>query len=70
MGPGGGMHCEEHFAHFDANSDGSITEQEFTTLPHAHADPRSVFASRDRNHDGTLSKDEFCSPWNPPPAKP
>jgi hypothetical protein len=64
------MRCDDHFARFDANADGSVTESEFTALPHPHADPRSVFASRDQDHDGKLSKQEFCAPWNPPPAKP
>jgi hypothetical protein len=69
MGPGHGTRCEDHFARFDANSDGSVTEPEFVALPHAHADPHSVFASRDRDHDAKLSKLEFCAPWSPPPAK-
>ncbi|MEO8179507.1 MAG: hypothetical protein ABI895_11810 [Deltaproteobacteria bacterium] len=69
MGRGGGWRCEEHFARFDANADGSISETEFITPPHAHADPKAVFATRDQNHDGNLSKEEFCGPSSPP-AKP
>jgi len=63
------MRCEAHFERFDSNADGSVSLEEFTALPHPHADPQAVFAARDGNHDGQLSRDEFCAPWSPP-AKP
>lgn len=72
MGPGGmgpmrhGPRCEAHFARFDTNADGNVTESEFAALPHPHADAREVFAARDQNHDGRLTQAEFCSPWSAP----
>jgi Ca2+-binding EF-hand superfamily protein len=76
MGPGmsrgRGPHCEAHFARFDANADGNVTEAEFVALPHPHADAHDVFAARDQDHDGLLTKAEFCTLWSGPstPAAP
>ena len=72
----GGAHprCEEHFARFDANGDGSVSEPELSAFPHPHGDAHEVFAARDENHDGRLTKEEFCAPWSaatpPAPAAP
>lgn len=67
MGRGGGPRCEAHFARFDTNADGNVSEAEFSALPHPHGEPQAIFAARDQNHDGLLTKTEFCAPWSPPP---
>jgi len=66
----GGGRCEQHFARFDANADGNVTDAEFVALPHPHAGTHEVFAARDQNHDGVLTAAEFCSPWAPPSPSP
>ncbi len=76
MGPGGGMRgmpndgrgfgmgarCIENFKAFDANGDGTLTEQELAASPHPHGDAAEIFAARDLNHDGVVTEDEFCAP--------
>lgn len=66
MAGGHERHCEVHFASFDANADGNVTELEFAALPHPRADAHEVFQARDDDHDGLLTKAEFCSPWSRP----
>ena len=61
-GPARRTECESHFARLDANSDGSVTEQEFSRLAHVHDDLHAAFVDRDRNHDGKLTKEELCPP--------
>ena len=69
-GMGGGPRCEAHFSRFDSNSDGNVSEAEFTALPHPRGDAKAIFTARDQNHDGLLTKTEFCTPWTPPPPAP
>ena len=61
MGPMKGMRCEQHFDAFDADGDGALTKEEFTSFPHAAGDPESLFAERDGDGDGRLTREEFCA---------
>jgi Ca2+-binding EF-hand superfamily protein len=53
--------CDQHFDAFDADRDGKITKQEFSSWPHAWGDADTLFQERDADQDGTITKDELCS---------
>jgi len=59
--------CAENFAAFDDDGDGRVSENEFSSHPHAQADAAGVFRARDRNGDGTLEVGEFCAGWRGSP---
>lgn len=52
------------FAKLDANSDGSISKEEFLASPQAKKDAAKAeknFANKDKDKDGKLSKEEFTA---------
>jgi Ca2+-binding EF-hand superfamily protein len=52
------------FAKLDANSDGSISKEEFMASPQAKKDATKAeesFGKRDKDKDGKLSKEEFTA---------
>lgn len=52
------------FAKLDANSDGSISKEEFLASPGAKKDAAKAeesFAKKDKDKDGKLSKEEFTA---------
>lgn len=52
------------FAKLDANSDGSVSKEEFLASPGAKKDAAKAekgFASKDKDKDGKLSKEEFTA---------
>ncbi|HMA91918.1 MAG TPA: EF-hand domain-containing protein [Polyangiaceae bacterium] len=55
--------CMEHFAAFDDNGDGRVSQDEFNARPHAEPEPAEVFRGRDTDGDGSLTENEFCSSW-------
>ena len=51
------------FAKLDANSDGSVSKEEFLNSPQAKKDATKAeesFGKRDKDKDGKLSKEEFA----------
>lgn len=58
------MDPEKVFAKLDANSDGSITKEEWAASPQAKKDAAKAeksFTSKDKDKDGKLSKEEFTA---------
>jgi len=52
------------FAKMDANSDGSISKEEYMATPQAKKDAAKAeksFAGRDKDKDGKISKEEFTA---------
>lgn len=52
------------FAKLDANSDGSVSKEEYMASPQAKKDSAKAeksFAGRDKDKDGKLSKEEFTA---------
>jgi Ca2+-binding EF-hand superfamily protein len=52
------------FAKLDANSDGSLSKEEFMASPQAKKDSARAekgFGMKDKNKDGKLSKEEFTA---------
>lgn len=62
-----GARCENHFEMYDANSDGKMSEAEFSAWPHARGEAATLFSQRDQDDDGTLTQAEFCSAPKGPP---
>jgi len=63
---------EAAFKKLDANSDGSISKEEFLASPQAKKDAAKadkMFAGKDKDKDGKLSKDEFTAPGKKKEAK-
>lgn len=58
------MDPEKVFAKLDANSDGSITKEEWAASPQAKKDAakaEKAFTGKDKDKDGKLSKEEFTA---------
>lgn len=58
------MDPEKAFAKIDANSDGSISKEEYLATPQAKKDAAKAeesFGKRDKDKDGKLSKEEFTA---------
>ena len=49
------------FAKMDANSDGSVSKEEFLAKAKDKAKSEASFAKRDKDGDGKLSKEEFTA---------
>lgn len=52
------------FAKLDANSDGSLSKEEFLASPQAKKDTEKAekaFGAKDKDKDGKLSKEEFTA---------
>ena len=52
------------FAKMDANSDGSVSKEEYMATPQAKKDAAKAeksFAGRDKDKDGKISKEEFTA---------
>jgi Ca2+-binding EF-hand superfamily protein len=59
------MDPEKAFAKMDANSDGSISKEEFMASPAAKKDAAKAekgFAGKDKDGDGKITKEEFMAP--------
>ena len=59
------MDPEKAFAKMDANSDGSVSKEEFMATPQAKKDAAKAekgFASKDKDSDGKITKAEFTAP--------
>lgn len=56
-----GPDVEKIFAKKDANSDGSISKEEFKAGGKDAAKAEKVFARKDKDGDGKISKDEFAA---------
>ncbi|GEP44097.1 EF-hand domain-containing protein [Brevifollis gellanilyticus] len=59
------MDPEKIFAKLDANSDGSISKEEYLASPQAKKDAAKAeasFAKKDKDSDGKLTKEEFSAP--------
>ena len=53
------------FAKMDANSDGSVSKEEFMATPQAKKDAAKAekgFAGKDKDGDGKITKEEFTAP--------
>ena len=57
--------CSANFQRLDADSDGVVSEDEFTAVPHRRGSASELFRERDANSDGKLDLTELCSgpPW-------
>ncbi len=58
------MDPEKAFAKMDANSDGSISKEEFMASPQAKKDAAKAekgFGMKDKDSDGKISKEEFTA---------
>lgn len=58
------MQCRDRFKAMDANDDGKITKEEFTSGPHKGVGGKALeesFKAADADGDGVLSEDEFCA---------
>jgi Ca2+-binding EF-hand superfamily protein len=58
------MDPEKAFAKLDANSDGSVSKEEFMASPQAKKDAAKAeesFGKRDKDKDGKISKEEFTA---------
>lgn len=63
---------EAAFKKLDANSDGSISKEEWAASPMAKKDAAKAdkaFAGKDKNKDGSISKEEFTAPAKKKDAK-
>jgi hypothetical protein len=49
------------FAKLDANSDGSVSKEEFTAKAKDKAKAETAFGKKDKDGDGKLSKEEFMA---------
>jgi len=59
------MDPEKAFAKLDANSDGSITKEEWMASPQAKKDAakaEKAFGGKDKDADGKVTKAEFTAP--------
>ncbi|MES2594825.1 MAG: EF-hand domain-containing protein [Verrucomicrobiota bacterium] len=58
------MDPEKAFAKIDANSDGSVSKEEYLASPQAKKDSAKAeasFAKKDKDSDGKLTKEEFTA---------
>lgn len=57
------LYAQEHkrpeFSEIDANSDGKLSFEEFSTVATRRGTPREMFDRLDKNKDGFITEDEF-----------